>query len=392
MALPSHNSGHNQPNQAGNAQKVCPLNERDLQLRIANEIKKLFPLLGSMLFILFLLDYSNFTGSQIYHKIIIPCARLLAVISVTLFISSVIEARGWSKAVAGFFMPALRLGRLNERTVSAFVTAFFSGVAANTILAEAYQDGKISKKELFIANVMNLGLPGYTLHLPTAMAIIMPMVGRAGLIYLGLTFLAAFIRTSVALATARFMNDCPASLSCETDNKGDITPELPKKDGKTGNTSKDLTLKEIFIKHVTKRMWRIAVYTIPIFTLVAVMQQKGFFEWLRHKATGLLPFGSTFLPVEAVSVVVFSIASEFTAGAAAAGAMLQSGILTETQIVIALLMGNVLATPIRALRHQLPSYLGIFNPVIGAQVLTVGQSVRVLSVLIVAVGYYFLVI
>ncbi len=310
-------------------------------------------------------------------------------ISVVLFVSSVVEARGWSKAVAGFFMPVLRLGRLHERSVTAFVTAFFSGVAANTILAEAHQDGKIGKKELFLANIMNLGIPGYTLHLPTAAAIIMPMIGRAGMIYLGLTFSAAFLRTFLAILIARFNPDCPDGLSCPADNISDMQLDIKAGENKDRRKTDDLTLKDIFLKQVTKRMWRIAVYTIPIFTLVAVMQQKGFFAWLNEKTADLIPFTSSVLPVEAASVVVFSIASEFTAGAAAAGAMLQSGILTESQIVLALLIGSILATPIRALRHQLPSYLGVFNPLIGAQVLVVGQGIRILSIMFVAAGYYF---
>ena len=68
------------------------------------------------------------------------------------------------------------------------------------------------------------------------------------------------------------------------------------------------------------------------------------------------------LPMKAASVVMFSVAAEFTSGMAAAGALLQAGALTVPQTVIALVLGNIVATPVRALRHQLATNVGIFSP------------------------------
>jgi len=89
--------------------------------------------------------------------------------------------------------------------------------------------------------------------------------------------------------------------------------------------------------------------------------------------------------MEAMSVVIFAVVAEFTSGFAAAGALLQAGSLGFKEIVLALLIGNVVATPVRALRHQLPHYMGIYSPGLGSQLLALGQGVRVLSVLLVTV-------
>ena len=43
--------------------------------------------------------------------------------------------------------------------------------------------------------------------------------------------------------------------------------------------------------------------------------------------------------------------------------------LDVQQTVLALLAGNVLAFPLRALRHQLPHYMGIYAPRTGLQIL-----------------------
>ena len=68
----------------------------------------------------------------------------------------------------------------------------------------------------------------------------------------------------------------------------------------------------------------------------------------------------------------------------------EAGVLTVKQTVLALLAGNIVAFPIRALRHQLPRYMGIFSPKMGLQLLLLGQSLRVVSLMVVAMIYYCL--
>jgi hypothetical protein len=65
-----------------------------------------------------------------------------------------------------------------------------------------------------------------------------------------------------------------------------------------------------------------------------------------------------------------------------------AGILTVKQTVLALLAGNVLAFPIRALRHQLPHYMGIYTPRMGAELLIFGQLLRVISIIVVGVFFF----
>jgi hypothetical protein len=54
------------------------------------------------------------------------------------------------------------------------------------------------------------------------------------------------------------------------------------------------------------------------------------------------------------------------------------------------LIGNILAFPVRALRHQLPRYIGIFSPKMGTQILLMGQAFRVTSIMLVGILYYLL--
>ncbi len=87
-------------------------------------------------------------------------------------------------------------------------------------------------------------------------------------------------------------------------------------------------------------------------------------------------------------MVILSFAAEFTSGFAAAGALLDAGVLTTKQTVLALLIGNIVAFPVRALRHQLPRYIGIFAPKMGTQLLLMGQGFRIMSLVFVGYIYY----
>ena len=65
-------------------------------------------------------------------------------------------------------------------------------------------------------------------------------------------------------------------------------------------------------------------------------------------------------------MVALQLTAEISAGLAAAGALLDNGSLEARQVVLALLAGNVLSAPMRAVRHQFPFYAGIFQPKLAA--------------------------
>jgi len=135
-----------------------------------------------------------------------------------------------------------------------------------------------------------------------------------------------------------------------------------------------------------RRLMRIGVYVVPIYIAVFVANSMGLFQWLRDWLAQYVV--TTFIPMESLSVVILSLAAEFTSGFAAAGALMNAGILTVKQTVMALLIGNIIAFPFRALRHQLPNYMGIFSPKMGAELLLMGQAFRVASLILVGSVYF----
>ena len=99
-------------------------------------------------------------------QVILPLVRILLFISVGLLVANLIESLNWTNRMAILARPLIRLGKLSSTTGASFSMAFFSGVSANTMLAEAFDKGRIDKKELILANLFN-SLPRFFLHLPT---------------------------------------------------------------------------------------------------------------------------------------------------------------------------------------------------------------------------------
>ena len=65
-------------------------------------------------------------------------------------------------------------------------------------------------------------------------------------------------------------------------------------------------------------------------------------------------------------------------------------VLGGAAVVLALMVGNILSTPMRAVRHQLPSYTGFFRPALALRLILANQGMRAASMVLVTLLYYFL--
>jgi hypothetical protein len=326
--------------------------------------------------LVFYLGSQNITSSFkdptfVWKRLIKPLLRITLFISLGLFVGQLIEASGWTGRLSAMVRPLMRWGHLSDSSGASFTTAFVSGTAAQAMLVTFQEEGKLSRKEVILTSLLN-GLPAYFLHLPTTFFIILPLAGQAGLLYLVLTLMATLLRTAGLVAYSR-MSLPPRMLEM------------------AGQERERTQWKALFLdtwQKFLKRLKRIMLLVVPVYLVVMLISQLGFFAWLRLKLAGGIT--TTLVPVESMSVVIFSLVAEFTSGFAAAGALLDAGALTIRETVIALLLGNVVATPVRALRHQLPYYMGIFRPKLGVLLIVLGQTLRVISVIIVGAGYVLL--
>jgi len=309
--------------------------------------------------------------SRLWKKMVIPLIRLTIFVSLGIFAAQIIEGMGWSNRMAVMARPFMGWGHLSNEMGAVFTTAFISGTTSLSMLMSFYQDGKLDRRQVILSVLLNT-FPSFFLHLPTTFFIIIPLVGAAGVLYLCITFGAALLRLSVVILCTRFV--------------------LPQAALPTGERPPVQRAERALLQRTWKRfkfrIGRILLIVIPVFFIIAVISDMGFFVWLK----GILVRSVTgnWIPLEAISIVIFSLVAEFTSGYAAAGAMLKAGTLNVAQTVLALLLGNIIAAPVRALRHQLPYYMGIFSPGMGVGLMAASQCFRIVSLF--AAGALFILI
>jgi hypothetical protein len=303
-----------------------------------------------------------------------PLLRLVFFISLGLMIGNLIESLNWTHGVARLASPAVRVAHLSDITGASFSMAFFSAVTANTMLSEAYEQGKITKQELIFSNLFN-SLPTYFLHLPTLFFLAVPLLKGVAFIYVGLTLFAAFLRTVCILIAGRVL--LPGK------KEHCVTCRL--EENRVSSLSQ--ALHKAWLRF-QKRISRILLVTVPIYTAVFILNRLGMFtlleQWLAQHVKLL-----AWLHPESLGVVALQLTAEISAGLAAAGALLDNGSLDIRQVVLALLAGNVVSSPMRAMRHQFPFYAGVFQPKLAAELITYNQVFRTGSIILVGIFYYF---
>ena len=308
----------------------------------------------------------------LWQKLIWPLCRLLRFISVGLIVANLLESLNWTRRISALARPLVRFGHLSEQVGAAFTMAIVSGVAANTMLSEAYEKKQINKRELVLANLFN-SLPTYFLHLPTVIVITLPLIRGAAFIYVGITLGAAVLRTLSIVLISRFILPQPQHT---------VVLHAPAAAPK----SRSAIIRKTW-KRFKRRMKKIVVFTVPIYILIFIMNRLAFFSAIESFLAEHLDF-IPFLTPQSMGIIALNVAAELTAGLAAAGALLQEGVLDYNEVVFALLIGNILSSPLRAFRHQLPYYAGIFKPGLAMQLIIHNQSFRIISLLLAAACYF----
>ena len=323
-----------------------------------------------------LLHQLGFTDWPVlWAGLIKPMLRLVFFIAAGLMLGNIIEALNWTHGVARIAAPLVRMGHLRDISGASFSMAFFSTITANTMLAGSYEKGEISRRELVFANLFN-STPAFFLHLPSMFFMAVPFIGDAALTYVGLVLAAAILRTLGTVVAGRIMLP-PLPEGC-------ITCRLEEE---RSNSWKDALRKSW--RRFRQRLPHILYITMPVYVLMYVMNKTGGFDSLQAMMEGKVGV-LNFLNPAGISVVLMHLAAEFAAALAAAGQLLHAGTLTARDVVMTLLVGNILSSPMRAFRHQFPSYAGIFKPRLALFLIAFNQVLRAASIALMAALYYWL--
>lgn len=309
----------------------------------------------------------------VIDKLLFPLCRLVLVMCGGLLLAGLLESLHWTKMVARLAVPLARMGHQRAVAAAAFALAFFSPATANGLLAEAHATGKMTRRELIFANLFN-STPTFLVHLPTLFSMVFAFLGTRAFVYMGLTFAAAALRTVCTVVAGRF-----------------FLPAQPTEANEPPNEREDKSFREVGAavwKRFKKRIGKLLKYTIPIYCLFFALQQAGVFgvaeKWLADHAGWF-----SFLDPKSMGIIAMYLLAESGAAFSAAAALANNSALAPQEIILALLVGNIISTPMRAIRHQLPSYAGYFSPSVGAMLVLMNQASRAASLILVAALYYW---
>jgi len=317
----------------------------------------------------------NFTEIAYYLPPMGPLLKLFLGLSLGLFIASFLEALKLTKPIAKLAKPLVKYAHLGDISAASFAMALFSPASANAFMGEQLEEKKITNKEVIISNLFN-SLPSTLLHTSSVFIIGFSILGMPALIFISLTFSAALLRTVGTVFLGRFL--LPIS---QANYSNDIEPKE--------STEQFWKIAiQAGTKRFLKRCPRLVFISIPIYCIIYYLQFFGYFaiaeNWLVHN------LGFNFLNAASLSVIMLYMTAEMQPALIAAAALYNDNAINGKEVVLALLIGNILSSPMCAIRHQLPAYMGYFNARFAIQLIIANQTWRTLSVLIITIIYYYL--
>ena len=330
-------------------------------------------LVGLLVVILVLSQSSCTANLQILKRL----GRLILLVGLATFIGSIFELRNWTNFANVLLKPLIAYAKLPQVAGAAMVTAIFSNNAAGGLLAGSFAEGRISRFEMRVSAICN----SYVAYVSHSLRVMYPIVGALGipaLYYFGMMFGAGLIITLVAMTISRLRPAAAISIYDEPyDNPGIESLLETKVGGQKKPGSWPQTLRKSG-RRTRKIVIRVVCITIPLYILVSYLNKSGFFEvWKDFVPEVAAPF----FPPEVLAIMAARLGGLISA-AGVASELLHQGAVSYAHILLALFAGNIITNPIRTMRRNLPSAMGIFPPRDGFFIVMVMQTSRFLFALL----------
>ncbi|WMW22651.1 nucleoside recognition domain-containing protein [Methanolobus mangrovi] len=281
--------------------------------------------------------------------------KVIPPIVIGTIIMDILVEMGWVKKLGFLASPVMRFGNLREELGVSFLTSFGSSAAGNSMIAKLHDDNYIDRKETIIATMVN-SFPSSIVLSRDLLPVVVVLLGTTGLIYLGIVVLIGFLKTLIALAAARvLLEPKPHGEIHANIEKIPFGQALRRASKKSGRSLKKIVL-------------TMAVVSIIVFQLM----ETGIFDW----ASSLMSnsFLIRYVPAEGLPIVAGWFASNIAAYTIA-GNLLTAEMLTPKDVILALIVGRILASVPR-IKSMLPYYAGIFSPRLGVKIMFVSLMMQ----------------
>jgi len=276
--------------------------------------------------------------------------RVLPPIVIGTLAMAILVEMGWVNKFGFLASPLMHFGHLRQEIGLSFLTSFGSSAAGNSMIAKLHYDEHIDRKETIIATMVN-SFPSSIVLSRDLLPIMVALLGTTGLIYLGIVVLIGFVKTLIALVAARLL------LTPRT--SGTLNTDIEKK------TLREASLTAL--RRSKRTVMRMALTTTVVSIAIFQLMETGIFDLIADimKSSFLV----NYVPPEGLPIIAGWFASNIAAYTIA-GNLLSAQMLSTRDIILALLVGRVLASVPR-IKSMLPYYTGIFRPELGLKIMTV---------------------
>ncbi|MBN1194093.1 MAG: nucleoside recognition protein [Methanomicrobiaceae archaeon] len=299
--------------------------------------------------------------------------RSVPVMAAGVLLAELLVALRITDRIASLVLPITRFSHLSHGCGACFLMAFISASAANAMLADHYHHGRIVRRELVIASLLN-SFPAIVMHWRILLPVYIPLLGLAGALYFLILTAVGLVKTVIVMFAGRVFLPKP-----------DDTFRIP--EAKPRPEMRDL-IGNVW-QSAKKPLTRILAVTVPTIIIVAVLIEAGLFECLAESLSGVS--GLFPVPVEGVGIIAAQFA-HYVAAAGVASPLYASGIMSTRDLVLTMLVGNVLSSVTRTARWFGPAYVGIFGPRIGTEVMLYSTLLRngIMLIVIFALALFWL--
>lgn len=278
--------------------------------------------------------------------------RLFTVVGLAAFLGGIIEGRRWYMALARSMGRLTRTARLPEVVGVAMPTALCSNAAANSMLVASHAEGKIKNSALIAGGMVNSYL-AYISHSVRVMYPVIGATGLPGLLYFAVQFTGGFL----VILGVLFWNRRHVSRLEAISGKD----ELRENDNGAAGVEAPLpwaqTIRRAGVRSASL-LFRMVCLTVPLMLSMEWLLKSGALDfWERHVPEHI----TRFFPSELLSVVAAQMGGLVQSAAVSAN-LRAEGLIDNAQILLAMLVASAVGNPIRTLRRNLPSALGIFPP------------------------------
>ena len=279
--------------------------------------------------------------------------RMGSVMFISLFGMELLMQLGLMRYLKPLGRPVARLANLPSESALTFLTAIGSMIAAHTMLAGYYQDGRVTDRELAATGVLNTVPFHFKETLTFQLPIVLPLLGlRLCLIYIAAFWLTGLLKLAFVVIYGR--------LKIEKRRQAEDVF-----DGLTCDPLKQ-TCEPMSLRRLLLQSWRLRrklfVRMITLLAAVTLIVQvfintgaMSAIESVIAPLTALL--GLPAVLVGPISAYIFSP----TVGITYMANLLSTHAVDEFQAIVALLAGGVLMIPATRLRRTLPRYTAIFG-------------------------------